>query len=348
MPEPDDQAGYGNAERTDGARTMRAAMTRGYGSPSRLRIDDVGLPELGDHDVLIRVGAAAVCRGDTFLQSGKPHLLRLSGYGLLRPRAAIPGQSLSGEVVAVGSGVRKFRKGDPVFGEIPAGAFAEYAAAKSELLALKPSGLSHGEAAALALSGVTALQGLRDVGHLQAGECVLINGASGSVGTLAIQIGKALGTSVTAVCSTRHLELVRSLGAHEVINYTRSDFTRSETRYDVVFDLVANRTLRDCRRILKLGGRFVAAAIPGGADWIGPVTWIAKLALAGAMTGTKHSALIAKPHRADLMVLAQMAEEGCIRPVIERKFALEDIAEAYAHVARGHGQGATIVEIAPC
>ncbi|MBL8566045.1 MAG: NAD(P)-dependent alcohol dehydrogenase [Hyphomicrobiaceae bacterium] len=304
------------------------------------------MPVPGADEVLLRVKAAAVCRGDTFLQAGKPYLVRVSGHGLLRPRARVPGQSVSGEVIAVGEGVRDIAPGDMMFGEIPSGAFAEFAAARAELLATKPAGLSHGEAAALALSGITALQGLRDAGRVGDGDSVLVNGASGAVGTLAIQIAKALGASVTAVCSTRHLQLVRALGADHTIDYTRADFTHGEARYDCILDLVANRALRDCSRITKPGGRFVAAAIPAGANWIGPVTWMAKLAIAGATSGNKHAMLMAKPNRADLAVLARMADEGHVKPVIERRCVLDETANAYAHVARGRARGATVVEVA--
>mgnify|MGYP000114205765 CR=1 FL=1 len=327
------------------AQTMRAVVTSGYGLPSRLRLEDVAVPVPGAGEVLLRVEAAAVCRGDTFLQAGRPYLVRVSGHGVLRPRARVPGQSFSGEVVAVGEGVRDIAPGDLLFGEIPSGAFAEFASAKAELLATKPVRLTHGEAAALALSGITALQGLRDAGEVRDGDSVLVNGASGAVGTLAIQIAKAMGASVTAVCSTRHLQLVRALGADEAIDYTRADFTRGEARYDCVLDLVANRALRDCRRIMKPGGRFVAAAIPAGANWIGPITWMAKLAMAGATSGIKHEMLMAKPNRADLAALARMADEGHVKPVIERRCLLVEAADAYAHVARGRGRGATIVEM---
>jgi NADPH:quinone reductase-like Zn-dependent oxidoreductase len=326
---------------------MLAALTRGYGGPSRLGVGQIALPAPGDHDVLVRIIAAAVCRGDTFLQSGKPYLLRLT-YGLSRPRALVPGQSFSGEVVTVGRSVEDLRPGDLVFGEIPSGAFAGYAAAMANLIALKPSHLSHAEAAALALSGVAAQQGLRDAGQLKAGDSVLVNGSSGSVGTLAVQIAKALGASVTAVCGTRHVELVRGLGSDAVIDYAHADFTRDTTRYDLVLDLVANCRLGDVRRILKPGGRYVAVAIPTGANIIGPIAWMMKLGVATATTGNKHAIFLAKPNRADLATLAHMANGGRLRPVIEHRFRLEDIARAYEHVGSGRSQGATVIEVGPC
>ncbi|MEW5838187.1 MAG: NAD(P)-dependent alcohol dehydrogenase [Pseudomonadota bacterium] len=325
--------------------TMRAVVTDGYGMPNRLKVIQVPRPSIREHEVLVRVCAAAVCRADTYLLAGKPYLLRLSGYGPLRPLRPIPGQSFSGVIVEVGSRVSAHQVGDSVYGEVSCGAFAEFVACDSALLAFKPSKSSHAEAAALALSGITALQGLRDVARLQPGESVLINGASGSVGTLAVQIAKALGASVTAVCSTRHVELMRRLGADEIVDYTQHDYTRLGKRYDVLFDLVANHTLRDNQRALKPKGRFVAAAIPQGRDWVGPVTWLLKLAIADALSTSSFTSLFAKPNRADLEDLARMVYDGLLHPLVERRYDMFNVAQAYAHVASGHSQGSSVMEV---
>ena len=327
--------------------TMRAVVTDAYGTPNQLKVTQVSRPSIREHEVLVRVCAAAVCRGDTYLLAGKPYLLRLGGYGLFRPLHAIPGQSFSGVIVDVGQGVSAHRVGDSVYGEVSSGAFAEFVACDHARLAQKPAYASHAEAAALALSGVTALQGLRDVGRLQAGECVLINGASGSVGTLAVQIAKALGARVTAVCSTHHAELLRTLGADEIVDYMQHDYTRCGKQYDVLFDLVANRTLRDNQRALKPKGRFVAAAIPQGRDWVGPVVWLLKLAIADALSRLSFRSMFAEPNRADLEHLARMLDDGLLRPLVERRYDFSSVAQAYAHVASGHSQGATVIEVSP-
>jgi len=329
-------------------RSMRAAAVHAYGGPDLLRLIEAPVPIVGDNEVLVRVCAAAVCRGDTHLLSGRPYLVRLSGFGVLHPRHAVPGQSLSGEIVAVGSAVTGLRTGDLVMTEVPHGGFAEFAIASPDRLARKPPKLSHAQAAALPLSGTTALQGLRDAGSLVVGQRVLINGASGAVGTLAIQIAKAHGATVTAVCSTRHIPLLQSLGADDVIDYTQADLTRSSAKFDLVFDLVANRKPRDLTRILKPGGRLVSGAVPADANWIGPLVWLAKVTLAGSGLRAKTAVLLAKPKRADLEALAEMVEAGSLRPVIEHRFPLAEIARAYKHVGNGHAQGATIVEVASC
>jgi NADPH:quinone reductase-like Zn-dependent oxidoreductase len=327
--------------------TMRAVVTDAYGMPNRLKVNQVPRPSLREHEILVRVCAAAVCRGDTYLLAGKPYLLRLSGYGLFRPLRAIPGQSFSGVIVELGSSVSAHRVGDSVYGEVSSGAFAEFVACDASRLAPKPVNASHAEAAALALSGVAALQGLRDVGRLQPGESVLINGASGSVGTLAVQIAKALGATVTAVCSTRHAERLRKMGADDIIDYTQSDYTRCGMRHDVIFDLVANHTLRDNQRALKPKGRFVAAAIPQGRGWIGPVAWMLKLAIADALSRLNFRSMFAEPNRADLEHLARMVDGGLLRPLVERRYSMFNIAQAYAHVASGHAQGSSVMEVLP-
>ena len=326
---------------------MRAVVTDGYGKPDRLKVVQVPRPSIGEHEVLVRVCAAAVCRADTYFLAGKPYLLRLSGYGLLRPLHPIPGKSFSGVIVKLGRRVSAHQVGDLVYGEVSSGAFAEFVACDTALLAQKPSTKSHTEAAALALSGITALQGLRDEARLQSGESVLINGASGSVGTLAVQIAKALGARVTAVCSTRHVELMRTLGADEIVDYTQQDYTRCGMRYDVIYDLVANHTLKDNQRALQPKGRFVAAAIPQGRDWVGPVVWLLKLAIADAWSTPSFKSLLAKPNRADFAVLARMVDDGLLHPLVERRYDMFNIAQAYTHVASGHAQGSSVMELLP-
>lgn len=322
--------------------TMTAIVAPRYGTGSVLRTEVTARPDPRPDEVLVRVRAASVCQGDAHLLTGTPYLLRL-GFGLRRPKDPIIGHDLAGEVVAVGHEVTEFRCGETVFGSVNSGAFAEYVCVAERRLALAPSGLSVEEAAALPDSGMTALQGLRDVGQLRAGQTVLINGASGGVGTAAIQLAKALGAEVTAVCSTRHIEVMTSLGADQVIDYTAEDFTASGRHYDVLLDLIGNRSLRDCRRVLAPKGIFVSSAGAPGGNWAGPIIWMGKMMLANLFVGQKIGILLMRPRRIDLEFLAGLAAAGKLRPLIEKRYPLARAAEAVQHVLDGHAQGKTVI-----
>ncbi|WP_084497489.1 NAD(P)-dependent alcohol dehydrogenase [Nocardia amamiensis] len=324
--------------------TMTAIAAPRYGSSEVLRTEVVPRPVAGDGEVLVRVRAAAVCSGDVHLLTGKPYAIRL-GFGLRRPKYRIIGHDLAGEVVDIGAEVTGFAGGDVVFGAVDAGAFAEYVSVPVERLAHAPTNLTVEEAAALPDSGMTALQGLRDVGGLHAGHTVLINGASGGVGTSAVQIAKALDAEVTAVCSTRHVESLRALGADRVIDYTTTDFTRDEHRYDVLLDLVGNRSLTACRRVLAPQGVFVSSAGAPGGNWLGPVVWVAKVVLTDLVVSQTMRPLLMRPRRVDLEFLAGLAAEGKLRPVIERRFPLAEAAAAVGHVAGGHARGKTVIVV---
>ncbi|MGA9522552.1 MAG: NAD(P)-dependent alcohol dehydrogenase [Myxococcaceae bacterium] len=321
--------------------SMHATVQPGYGSADILRFETVDRPKAGDDEVLVRVHAAGICKGDVHILTGKPWLLRLA-YGLRRPGQRIPGQQMAGTVEAFGRNVTGLRVGDEVYGQVT-GAFSEYVVARADVLAPKPASLSFEEAAAMPVSGMTALQGLRDVGRVQPGQAVLINGASGGVGTFAIQVAKALGAEVTAVCSTRHLEKVRSLGADRVIDYTKEDFAASDRRHDVMLDLVGNRSLTDCRRVLAPKGIFVSSAGSPGGDWIGPVVWMGKVALMNAFASQTLTSFMQKVRREDLMALNELVEAGKLKPVIERQFPLREAASALRHIAEGHAQGTTVI-----
>lgn len=322
--------------------TMTAIVAPRYGAGEVLRTETVPRPVVRAGEVLVRMRAAAVCSGDVHLLTGKPYAIRL-GFGLRRPKDPVIGHDFAGDVVKIGSGVDEFTTGDAVFGAVDAGAFAEYVRVPVERLARVPAGLSMAEAAALPDAGMTALQGLRDVGGLRAGQAVLINGASGGVGTTAVQVAKALGAEVTAVCSTRHVEVVRSLGADRVIDYTTADFTREPGRYDVLLDLVGNRPLTACRRVLAPKGVFVSSAGAPGGDWVGPLVWVAKVVLTGLVVSQTMRPLLMRPRRADLEFLAGLAAEGKLRPVIEHRHPLVAAAAAVGHVAEGHAQGKTVI-----
>ncbi|MFG3617194.1 NAD(P)-dependent alcohol dehydrogenase [Nocardia sp. NPDC047654] len=324
--------------------TMTAIVAPRYGSSEVLRTEVVARPVPGEGEVVVRMRAAAVCRGDVHLLTGKPYAIRL-GFGLRRPKDPVIGHDLAGDVVEVGAGVTEVACGDSVFGSVDAGAFAEYVRVPVERLTRIPAGPTVAEAAALPDSGMTALQGLRDVGGLRAGQKVLINGASGGVGTSAVQIAKALGAEVTAVCSTRHVEAVRALGADRVIDYTTADFTRDTSRYDVLFDLVGNRSLTACRRVLASKGVFVSSAGAPGGNWLGPVVWVAKVVLTGLVVSQTMRPLLMRPRRADLEFLAGLAAAGKLRPVLERRFPLAATASAVGHVAAGHAKGKTVIVV---
>lgn len=323
---------------------MKAIVHHQYGEPDVLTLGEVETPVPGDDDVLIRVVAAGVSIGDHHIVTGKPYLVRLSPFGgFPRPKHKVPGASMSGRVVAVGASVTGLRVGDEVFGQAFNGAFAEYLVMPAKLVARKPKNLSFEDAAAVAW-GTTALQGLRDAGQVRAGDRVLVNGASGAVGTWAVQLAKSLGAHVTAVCSTRNVELVRSLGADEVIDYTKSDFVDGGARFDVLMDMAGNRTLSDCKRVLNAGGRYVPCS-GGGGDWLGPFVRIIGGLLVFSFGGKRVKMFMQKLNAADLVAMRELIEAGAMRPVVERVWSLPEVSAALKHVGTGHSQGLNVVRI---
>ena len=319
---------------------MKAIVYTRYGSPEVLQFGDVAQPVPAAHEALVRVKAASVNKGDWHLLHGEPFLVR-PGAGLRRPKHTILGADVAGVVVAVGSDVTRLRPGDEVFGDLSAdgrGGFAEYVAAPAAALALKPANVTFAHAAAVPTAAVTALQGLRSHGQVQPGERVLINGASGGVGTFAVQIARALGAEVTAVASTRKLEMARKLGADQVIDYTRDDFTQSGARYDVIFDTVGNRTVAEYRQALAPTGRFVTTNFLPALVVLGP--W---LAMRG---GQRMTNMLAKPDRQDLEFIAALMAAGDVVPVIDRCYALDEVADALRYVGAGHASGKVIITMA--
>jgi NADPH:quinone reductase-like Zn-dependent oxidoreductase len=322
---------------------MRAIEYTQFGPPLQvLRSVDVPLPVPGEGEVLLRVHAASVNALDWRLMLGKPWFVRLMARGMRKPGAIRIGVDVAGEVEAIGSGVARFQRGDAVFG-VCRGAFAEYACAAEERLVAKPGNVGFAEAAAAPVAAITALQGLRDRGRLQPGQDVLVDGASGGVGTFAVQVAKALGAKVTAVCSTRNVATARAIGADHVIDYTGDDFLRDARRYDLVFAANAHRSLFDYRRVLRPGGVHVMAG--GGIAQIAQAFLLASLL--SRLTRKRSALLMAKITRPDLETLAGMLASGALAPVIERRYPLETAAEAIAHVAQGHAQGKVVVEMPP-
>ena len=309
-----------------------------------LTVGQVAMPVAGDDDVLIHVVAAGASIGDHHIVTGKPYLVRLSPFGgFPRPKHAVPGSAMSGRVVAVGAKVTGFGVGDEVFGQALNGAFAEFLVMPAKLVALKPTNLSF-EAAAAVPWGTTALQGLRDVGEVKSGERVLVYGASGAVGTWAVQLAKSLGAHVTAVCSTRNVELVRSLGADHVIDYTQSDFAEGGARYDVLIDMVGNRSLSDCKRALNGGGRYVSCS-GGGGDWLGPIPRIVGGLLVFLFGGKHFRILMQDLNATDLDVMRELIEAGKTRPVVERIWSLPEASAALRHVGTGRSRGVNVVRV---
>lgn len=320
---------------------MRAIIHDSYGPIEGLETRDIGRPVAGPGEVLVRVRAAGLHIGDCFAVTGTPWLVRLM-TGLRRPKCGIPGYDLAGEVVAVGAGATRFRIGDEVFGA-GIGTCAEYARAEEKALAPKPAALSFEEAAAIPTSGLAALHGLR-AGKLRSGQKVLINGASGGVGTFAVQIAKALGADVTGVCSTRNVELVRSLGADNVIDHTKEDFTRSGP-YDLIFDNVENRSLTEIRRALTAGGTLVlnSGRGPRGLAMLVRLVW--PLVLAG-FVGHTIRRYVSNPNAADLAELGRLAVDGKIRPIVGVTYPLSETREALRHIEGGHARGKVVIAIA--
>lgn len=322
---------------------MKAIVYTQYGSPDVLQLKEVEKPAPKDDEALIAVQAASANAADWHLLRGDPFLVRLMA-GPLKPRNTILGADIAGRVEAVGKNVKQFQPGDEVFGDISEcgwGGFAEYVCARENALVLKPASMTFEEAAAVPLAALTALQGLRDKGQIQPGQKVLINGASGGVGTFAVQIAKSFGAEVTGVCSTRNLDMVRSIGADHVIDYTQEDFTQNGQRYDLIMATNGYHSISDYARALSPKGIYVMTGGSGAqmfqAMLLGP--WI-------SMTGNKKMGnLLMKPNNKDLVFLKELLEAGKIAPVIDRRYPLSEVAEAIRYLEEGHARGKVVITV---
>jgi NADPH:quinone reductase-like Zn-dependent oxidoreductase len=318
---------------------MKAIVYTKYGSPDVLQLKEVEKPIPGDDDVLVIVRAASANPLDWHFMRGAPFVVRLVS-GIRKPKQSMLGADVAGRVEAVGSNVKQFQQGDEVFG-LCRGAFAEYACARESALALKPANTSFEQAASVCVAAFTALQGLRDTGQIQAGQKVLINGASGGVGTFAVQIAKSFGAQVTGVCSTRNLDMVRSIGADHVIDYTQTDFTKNGPGYDLIYDAVGNRSVSDYKRALSPGGKCVIAGFT-------TLTRLLEYAIVGSLTSMTGSRKIggmgvAKPNQKDLLFIKELLEAGKVKPVLDRCFTLSDAPEAIRYLETGHASGKVVI-----
>ena len=319
---------------------MQAITQDNYGSHEVLKLADVDKPEIGADEVLVRVHAASIHVGDWILMTGSPFVMRFA-TGLRKPKNPIPGTDVAGTVKAVGSDVKGLRPGDEVFGWA-AGAFAEYAHAKENQFIKKPANLTFEQAAAVGVSASTALQLLRDNGKIQPGQKVLINGASGGVGTFAVQIAKALGAEVTGVTSSKNVEMVRSIGADHVIDYTREDFTTGDERYDVILDNVGNRSMARTRRALTPSGTLISN---GGGHADGKLGRTLRTMLVSMVVRQQASPTVKTQNHADLVALKSLVEAGKVTPVIDRTYPLTQTPEAIGHVAAGHARGTVVIAV---
>jgi NADPH:quinone reductase-like Zn-dependent oxidoreductase len=322
---------------------MRAIVYSRFGSPDVLELREIDQPKAGKGEVLVRVRAASVNPADWYLITGAPLVARAQ-MGLRRPKTGRLGVDLAGVVEAVGGAVTRLRVGDEVFGA-GAGTLAECVAVPEASLVLKPAGLSFEQAAAVPVAALTALQGLRDKGRVQPGQRVLINGASGGVGTFAVQLASSFGADVTGVCSTRNVAMVRSLGADQVIDYTQEDFTRTGRRYDLLLDVAGNRSWPECVRILDPRAALVLVGAPKGNRLLGPVSHIAKVRLASLRASQKAVFFISKVSNEDLTALRELLEEGTIRPVVERSYPLGEAADALRYLGEGHARGKLVITV---
>jgi NADPH:quinone reductase-like Zn-dependent oxidoreductase len=316
---------------------MKAIVQGTYGSADVLELRDIDKPEIGEADLLVRVHAAAVDRGVWHLMAGLPYLVRLVS-GLRVPKARVPGTDVAGRVEAVGKDVTRFQPGDEVFGTCH-GSFAEYASAREDKIAPKPANLTFEQAATVPISGFTALQGLRDAGKVQPGHKVLIIGAAGGVGTFAVQLAKAFGAEVTGVCSTTKLDLVRSIGADDVIDYTRDDFAETGQRYDLILDIAGNRSLGHLRRALAPQGTLVIAGGEGGGRFFGGIDRQLRAQVLSPFLAQRLGTFIAKQNSGDLVVLKELIEAGKLTPVIDRTYPLRETPEAIRYLEKGQARG---------
>ncbi len=321
---------------------MKAIVHDTFGSPDVRELKELALPDVADDGVLVRVHAASVNPADWYGMTGRPWLAR-PAVGLRTPKETRIGVDFAGTVDAVGGEITQFKPGDEVFGG-RTGALAEYVCCRGAI-ALKPANVTMEEAAAVPVAGLTALQGLRDKGKLQPGQKVLINGASGGVGTFAVQIAKALGAEVTAVCSTGNVEIARSLGADHVVDYTREDFTRSDQRYDLLLDIAGSRSWSAYKRVLKPGAMLVVVGAPKGTRLLGPLSHIARMRLASVGNSRTVVFFIAKMSKPDMAYLGELLESGAVKPVIDRRYELSDAADAFRYLGEGHAQGKIVVTV---
>ena len=329
---------------TDGRR-MNAIVYTHYGSPDVLQFTDVAKPTPTATEVLIKIHAASANPADWHLMRAEPFLARFAN-GLLKPNNTKLGADVAGRIAAVGSNVTQFHVGDAVFGCLPLnalGSFAEYVCAAEALVALKPANLTFEQAAAVPLAAFTALQGLRNAGQIQPGQTVLINGASGGVGTFAVQLAKSFGTEVTGVCSTRNVDLVRSIGADHVIDYTQADFTNTGQRYDLIFDAVGNRSVAAYQRALSPHGRCAVA----GFTTLSRLFQVLVLGAWASRTGRQHIGMMetAKPNQHDLAFLKALLEAGTVVPVIDRRYPLSELADAIRYLEEGHARGKVVITV---
>jgi NADPH:quinone reductase-like Zn-dependent oxidoreductase len=326
------------------ANPMKAVVYCDYGV-ANLKFQDIEKPTPADDQLLVRVRAASVNPLDWHFVEGTPYLMRALAAGLRKPKDTQLGVDFAGTVEAVGKNVTKFKPGDEVFGG-RTGAFADYVCVReSRAVALKPASVTFEQAASVPIAGITALQALRDKGQLQAGQKVLINGASGGVGTFAVQIAKSYGADVTGVCSTRNVDLVRSLGADHVIDYTKEDFTKTDQLYDLVVDNVGNRSLSEYRRVLKPKGIFVLVG-GGGANeqgLIGPMAKPVKLMLVSPFVSQKLGMILAQLNHDDLALLADLMQSGKVKPVIDRTYKLSEVPDAIKYLEQGHARGKVVI-----
>jgi NADPH:quinone reductase-like Zn-dependent oxidoreductase len=328
------------------ATLMRAAVYRCYGPPDVLKVENIEKPTPADNQVLVRVHAAAVNPLDWHYTRGKPYIMRMDA-GVGAPRNPRLGVDFAGTVEAVGNDVKRFKPGDKVFGG-KYGAFAEYVSvAEDGALVLKPANLTFEQAASVGVAAITALQALRDKGRIQPGQKVLINGASGGVGTFAVQIAKSFGAEVTGVCSTRNVDMVRSIGADQVIDYTKEDFTESAQKFDVILDNVGNHSLLDIRRVLNPKGKYVliGGGGPDAGPWIGVFVGPIKALVLSKFVSQDMGLFIADLNQEDLTILSDLMQAGKVTPVIDRRYKLSEVAEAMRYLEAGHARGKVVIDV---
>jgi NADPH:quinone reductase-like Zn-dependent oxidoreductase len=328
---------------------MKAAIYTRYGSPDVVQMADVEKPVPKDDEVLIRVRAAAVNPYDWHFIRGEPYAVRIAAGGLRKPKDSRLGADVAGEIEVAGKDITQFKLGDAVFGSCK-GAFAEYACASESNLALKPDNVTFEQAASVPIAGFTALQGLRRAGmtkdgKIRPGQKILINGAAGGVGTFAVQIAKSFAAHVTGVCSTKNVEMVRSIGADQVVDYTQEDFTKSARRYDVILDCVGNHSFSECRRVMDPRGIYVGAGGTSDNWMIGPLTGALKALVLSWFVSQKQVMVLAKPSKEDLTIMGELMAIGKVTPVIDRCYSLCEVPEAVRYLEAGHARGKVVITV---